>query len=711
MSEISVSMSVWLPVAAANFYSATANGWLKKESGTYYSEALQHSGYVPRLQVSVLRRLLEVLPLSFGYDSHGRCEMSSDVDDLARPVSVTMALEPAADLATMPAGPQAWANLELLRQRVQRVTLRVDEHGAYSFVAVAGAGADEGGVRAALRRHILEVFGGDYSLDRLSYGPRRRNADNEGSAAVKRYNGIAPESQAVVSAPRGILTFFQLNTLVEGLFNESMSPAVFLEQNTCMTWYFAQPHGSTSVLRTMREVIDTVAVDVDAGHPDGLVVALRRFLDATSREVLQRLKWSVESVRRSLLDEMMSMMHRQSRLVQLNLGASRRERTPELAEGASESQLRGYVLLMAAKLPLVTNVYDIAMLARDHLGDAIRADPALRDLDDEVERLKTQLRHWHTLLQGLRNNVQGLEGAIEHAWRERILYEQQQVRSEQEAMAEIERSRTGRPTAERASRSVYNFVMLVLTAAAVLLTIKTGNILQIDEPDTNWWVTLQSLWPIGLLAIVAYLVVPAFGRVMRLSREKRGQSDSYPYEFAFGLEEAADPVKVHAYLSAKRRRKPESSLRKLALTNRGGGRIERVSLDRTLVKIHSIASFRVGFGSYARFEIVHEILAHKVSARIQYLIVQCRVFGDSPRPLPPQHIMELVRIVLTDIGTQLSLDGSVDVPSLVGLVDPLYTGVSVGSDPSDGDDDPADERDDENRLRVARAGDRLAVPS
>lgn len=222
---------------------------------------------------------------------------------------------------------------------------------------------------AALLAHVLEVFGGDYSLNRGGDDAQSTTGDSAGGDALRRYNGLDPTTP---EPPRGILTFFQLNVLVEGLFNESLSPAAFFEQYDWLRKYREQTRhdqpGTLTMIEQMGEVIGLLIVkDIDARDPEGQVVALRRFLDVTSREVLQRLKWSIESVRRSLLDESVTMLHRQTKLRQLDLGALSGERTPELASGASESQLRGYVMLISAKLPLVRNVKEFATLAADHL--------------------------------------------------------------------------------------------------------------------------------------------------------------------------------------------------------------------------------------------------------------------------------------------------------------------------------------------------------
>src|SRR5215470_14627859 len=146
MSELTISLSLWLPIGRANFYSATANGWLQLKTGpqttTAESDLLKSPDYVPRLQVSVLRRVLEVLPVSFGYDATGVCEMSGDGDFLARPVAITMTLRLKQTHDALAGSPGAKTNLALVRANVDEVRFRVDEHGSYTFTAV-GSGTEK----------------------------------------------------------------------------------------------------------------------------------------------------------------------------------------------------------------------------------------------------------------------------------------------------------------------------------------------------------------------------------------------------------------------------------------------------------------------------------------------------------------------------------------------------------------------------------------
>lgn len=456
---------------------------------------------------------------------------------------------------------------------------------------------------------------------------------------------------------------------------------MFFEQFQFMHNWARGRGSATTPLLTISDVIRVLTIETDARSTDGKLVALHHFLAVTARESLQKLKWSVESVRRSLLDEMMGVLHRQSRLIQLDLGASPRERTPELAIGATESQLRGYVMLISAKLPLVVNVHELARLTSVHIGQLIGdtdTDQERRAVDD----LAVLLENWHALLMALERNVDSLESAIEQAWMEKLLYEQEQSRSNQEAMGEIERSRRGRPSSGRVGDRAYNSLMLIFTILAVVITIQATDV---ERADATWWERITALWPILAIFAMVFFLEWFISAMRRMVRERGGAIESYTYEFAFRIDERTDPKRVHDFLNGKRRDRLATRMfrrtllvfprRKLLITRRGGGRIERVSSDTTLVKFRSVVTFRVSGLRYARFEVVNEVLARKVSDAPRYLLRQTRVFGESPTPLRPDQVLELVRGILQYVGVPLASDGNLS--DLVSLVEPFYSRVKL----------------------------------
>jgi hypothetical protein len=625
---VTVTRSLWLPVGAANFFSPMTDPvLLVDDSGHCRSDRREQvPGYIPFLRESVLRRLAEVLPSAFGYDRTGVCQL----DGAGRPVSVTMTR----------------------RLGEATITLRVDESGFYTFKAT-NLDASE------LEEHIVTVFGGEFEVNRLEPSPDRRNS--EGMEAVRRYNGLDTGEP-----PRGVLSFHQLNVMLEGLCNQSLLPAVFFEHYTQARKWLNDNRRRSSILTHLSDFLREVTVDADAGTPHGQIVTLQRFM-TIARGSLQWMRRAVESVRRSLLDQMMAVSHRQARLVQLDLAGVGYERTPEMTGEATESQMRGYVMLVATKLPLLFTVADGARQAVVALDKRVKLEVQQASLPDGTHQLVSDLEStvdaWEALLQRLCVNVGSLETAVEHDWQERLLYEQEQARSEQEAMAEIERSRRGRPESQRIGDAAYNGIMLILTVVAVFVAIQTADRSAPTGPASPWqW--LAQLWPVFVVSIAFFLAWPAIAAIRRLVQQRKPDSETYSFEFAFRLDERAERDRVQAYL---REQAPQAitsspSFRKIRLRRLGGWRVERISTDTTLLKIHSVAVVKLKTFSYARFEIVTEIMVRRISDTDQYFVRQCRMFGDSPSPLRSAQVAELVGELLRHACAPLAVE--LDLPAL-----------------------------------------------
>jgi hypothetical protein len=670
-----VTCSLWLPVGRANFYSRTSDSDLITSAAEGLSQGeskrLADETYIPRLRSSVVRRMLEVLPRSFGYGLVGECVFSDEVDEVARPVAIVMRLRPASPTGLVAEAVEA--NEQLVRAGVGEVILSVDEHGSYTFTASYDGGQGDGedrraAARKALAGHVIGVFGGEFTVDRLSEPASR--TFNEGAAAVRRYNGLDSGTLDPVPRPLGVLSFFQLNVLVEGLCNQALLPAVFFEHYDFVRDWLARNRSRTTILTTLGQIIQALLVDADATDLTGQVTALHRFL-AVSRGSLQRIKRSIESVRRAMLDEMMRMLHRQARLVQLVLGAVSYERTPELAGTPTESQMRGYVMLVAVKLPLIVNIGDAATLAVEHLGQLV--EEAHAGDQTLVDNLGRDMRHWNALLKGLRANVRGLERAVETDWQERLLHEQEQTRSEQEALAEIQRSRRGHADGRRSSESVATAIALVIAALTFLLTLRTAHIGDVTTASVGELVA--RFWPLAPLAIGVYLAAPAVALARRLRSERSASSDRYGFEFAFRFGEKTTAQKVYGYLAGPSRQTIRtSSFGRIRLRRLGGWRIERISQDTTLAKIHSLASVRVSRFRYARCEIVTDVMARKIADGEQFRLRQCRMFGDSPKVLPPERINDLVRELLTRVCGPLAADDDLNLSEVLSLTRQICTG-------------------------------------
>jgi len=454
-----------------------------------------------------------------------------------------------------------------------------------------------------------------------------------------------------VSQPLGTLAFSQLNILAEGMWNDALSPAVFLEQHEFMTTYL-NGQESNDYLRSVADVIAALTTEVDARVTLGQIVVLHHFLTVSSHGSLLKLKSALESVRRRLLDEMMSSMHRQHRLVQLRFATNGHERRPELAIGATETQLKGYAALVAAKFPLIQGVKEAIRLAWDHLEWAVERDGGLvlqpnvttghadvpelvmDELTIQFTRLRGQIDHWEALLNDLKNNVDSLSRTMEHSWMEDLLYEEKQLRSDQEAMAEIERSRLSRPDAPNPALSLFNLTQLVLAAFALVLTVNNDRLKGVGSPGVDYVAVLWSLWPAW--STILFILVLLLARFLyRLHHERTGEQATYPYEFTFRLNEKLDRERFRAYLKSSTvdKLKTPTIKHRLRMRNRGFGRIEHISMDRSAVKIRQVITFKTGWAKYARFEAIGEVSIHKIARNTNHVLLQARFFGESPIPL------------------------------------------------------------------------------
>lgn len=243
----------------------------------------------------------------------------------------------------------------------------------------------------------------------------------------------------------GGLTWFQINLLLEGVFNPAFKPKVFFASHRAadpahsgelpMSVYFqdvvadvASAPLEEALARIERAIVDEGA-DLEAsctGVQDYVRAdSIRAFCRGTLQHALQPLKWDIEQCRRYLLEDMLGLLHRHERPQQIEFIGDNPFRD------ANEDQLRGYVLLLSAKLPLLLNV---GRYLESAVGEAGRQREGGTAFD--------YYHHWVALLGGIKDSLGSLEGAIAQAQRDRQLIEQERLRSEQEMLAEKQRVET-----------------------------------------------------------------------------------------------------------------------------------------------------------------------------------------------------------------------------------------------------------------------------
>jgi hypothetical protein len=294
----------------------------------------------------------------------------------------------------------------------------------------------------------------------------------------------------------GILTFFQLNLVTEGLFNPDFHPGKFFDPSTkdedqvtvtikdtgtIDSEYSLNNFSDKIVARLSKTQDDSTNyleiinffeskdkyVDSEASNAfifqknDFAVKILGRFLKNISTDCLLDLKWSIESCRRSMLDQMIGSIHKNDELNQLEFNNSKAKYMAE----ANEAQLRGYTMLVSAKMPLILNI-----------SRYIESAYASCENSNLIQGL---FEDWSRTVGAIDQNISRLENTISQSRTDSLLLEQQQIRAEQETMAEIERvrERKGSNNAGDGSSSAISLtnnltaIMAFLLAVAIFIKI------------------------------------------------------------------------------------------------------------------------------------------------------------------------------------------------------------------------------------------------
>jgi hypothetical protein len=219
--------------------------------------------------------------------------------------------------------------------------------------------------------------------------PRLASNDEEAKRAIRDYMNS-----------KGILTFFQLNVICEGLFNANFDPRLFFYhpeaqsdrsevglrqiETDYLLSEFAR-HAVSYVAMSESESLswspyaasscnsppdDTQLRDLKRKHQLDI---LRQFLRFTGAHVLRKMKWRIEETRRALLPETIATTSIHHGLVQIESPEEWMERITD----ATEAQLVGYIKLIAAKLPLLLTVKRHLGVVIEHLhaikGDDVQA--------------------------------------------------------------------------------------------------------------------------------------------------------------------------------------------------------------------------------------------------------------------------------------------------------------------------------------------------
>ena len=758
----------WFPVGRSNFYNAEEDGYLiepfnaykeprsGKLSGYRWDELNSDMPTLPsRIQTSVYSRLVTVLSSGF---RPARADASLNALNLLKSKRYSRIYpmfkatlhrlgadsDPDAavfvctkdDLALIP----EWRKLSGIMQGLALVLVA---DGFYVWLALYQGSTVDSEDRArqtdvdeALRVHIIRLLGGDYSNRSASKAETIEQAGIPRTETLETYR----------DDNLGMLSFFQINLVFEGLFNYSLDPRIFFDDGSngnpapsslaassvatkktvddvkktySLERFFTNITAITEVApedpqrleKVIRDLLQLFSLPDDLPAEDYLRTfkelrddcvnvkvrrdLLRQFLRRTSIDTLHLLKLRIESCNRLLLGGMIKIAHLREPFVQLdvppsaNKAMSRQDRFH--IQSANDGQLRGYTILMAAKLPLIETVWTYLDSNLVKLGDdtEFEGGSATRSTISGLER------SWKALLTSIKEDITGLQLAIDLAYKDQMLSETEKLRAEEETLAEIERirERSGSEFSPATNLSVNIIANVIALGGVVAAVILAGPQLQGLLP---YLLNLQREGPVAVLgtvvivlcvAIVAVVILyfvlheladPLIRRYSRWRQRRRRGDEQYYYEMDLRLDASTDfervkqllasdfapQLQVHWWLDLSRhtrRMKPRVDRWRLGpwdhRPQRNSYRVNRSSADEALHKVYVVASvlwprrlLPTPWFAQRRLRIflVYEVFFHKPSAAESFEFKALRIVSTSIRLLTPSQLEDLQSLIVAE---------------------------------------------------------------
>ncbi len=579
-------------------------------------------------------------------------------------------------------------------------------------------------IDAALDEHMERMIGkgffSHYSERKDKEAATRRDEHSQ----IPAYE-LKPSLKTYQDEDIGILNFFQLDILLEGLYNYNFDPRIFFDNGVDNARvervqsdysldnfiYLVRtkvlstaPTGGASILDDLSTLIDDPQSLADQGglqllqrlHRDCFDPQLRhdllkQFFRKTSTSVLHIMKWRVESCSKNLLDIMIEIAHLRRPFLQADVPdtlAQGDEATQDryLITNANEAQLRGYVMLLAAKIPLFMTV---SHYLQNNL-DALESLDELQNPKTEYRKsLRSVERSWQASLLSIQEDIKGLENAIEQAYMDQMLDETEKLRSEQENIAEIERIRDRTSaTLSPASNLTVSIIANILTLAGLTIAVALGgNKLLVSIPFLKTFesqstpIVILELFGALLVLVVAYSILQLvlnfiFRSATRLInfRRKR-QEERYYYEMDLGLNARIGKALAFQLMQGDfPRLKPATDLPEILRAmrprerpfverwnprkpERSSFRVNRASQDQALFKIYVDAFIiwprrwlpnairNVFTRQHMRIFLVYEILYHTPSGVEEHKIRNVRVVSNTGAILSPERLAQLRALV------------------------------------------------------------------
>ena len=455
----------------------------------------------------------------------------------------------------------------------------------------------------------------------------------------------------------------------------------------------------------------------------GCAALLLKFLQSTASETLQNYKRRIERCRRALVSEILEVTQRQDGILQVEIPPAETSRQPEdetrdkndRIEGVTEAQLRGYVMLYSAKLPLVNNVrlYLKEIVINNHWythpyrpgarSQSAKATNQVIPQDKNSQQVNAALKMWTTLYEALENDLFGLERAVEHEREDRMVQEEEKIRIEEETLAEIERLQDRNASSLSPQTSLTlgllsNAFALASVIIALLSIVHSGGIPQVDFTHYTLSDLLEFLGAVlalGLGLIVLYFLahygfVVVFRSVIRLLHIR--QSGRYYYEMDIHMEAPLDETRARELLD-DRYQPPtfsgafiEHVSRAHAHTDwaqhgmrfwdrvvrpafqkpeRNSYRVERQDANEAMHKVYvevAAAVRRVHWYQFARPRInlvlVYEMLYHRPAQTPRFILKDLRVVSTQLAPLTATQLAQVKELIVVSFVNPLLRKGA-----------------------------------------------------
>jgi hypothetical protein len=738
-----VSMGLWLPIERSNFFEANDfdRALLKGYNGNDqqrtdpmhgmrmadFPSTAPRGRLVKRLQASVYYRLATVLP-RFGYVymfPQFRRPRKRHEDFLMAPHTAIITTAWLTEGSS-----QLPSRLEPVSSALRCLCLIANSDGYYIWIAFYRSlltpaqsdgqpamenDADENElrkqIRHALKEHVVDVFGGDY------YSHKSGRANTGATLPENDTASLEDGLEDYRDKDLGILSFFQINLILEGMNNYNFDPRYFFDDGRTTPedmrlikedyslGNFIEPLTSITQLdphlesALVQDVSRLIQDPESLNALDGLAIfgriqdccltvqsksdVLRQFLRQTSTEALNLMKWRLENCSQALVAIMISIAHLRHPLDQVEVppaqfGTSGRQGKYYIPKKVNESQLHGYAILLAAKIPLLDDVWYYL----DNALDGIRRQAIGEGKKEIAQALSGLENSWRALFRSISSGSAGLRHALEHAHMNAMLKETEDLRSEQETLSEITRIRERAGELSPTGSSTVSFISNVIALFAVAISFVFGlpSIVAL-VPQLGY---LQQDGPVAIAgaALVAFtlgffvfsilhrflesIFESAYGQV----RRKRLRSERYNYELDLKLSGRMDEDLASKFIDPSQQVAKAAALatssgdRRAPRIDRGRNgptrssyRVNRVDEGEAVHKLY-VDTFIYWPGRWTLWPVftrrwlrvffVYDILFHRPSDVNAYEMRGLHVVTSAKSRLQPEELLQLKKLTIEE---------------------------------------------------------------